>query len=72
MTYKLIKRCPETKIQSKKWIYDTTDKFNKFSPDIVKRHREPSWDKNVGSDIEVYKMIDEKYELVEIHKALRR
>ena len=72
MTYKLVARCPINKTQFKKWIYDTEDKFFTYSMDIVDRYTNLNWQRGIGYDVEVYKMVNDKYEFEKVYKAIKK
>lgn len=55
--YKVIERCPWRKTQILKKIYESDAKFEKWGKKYAKACQ-------FRSNVEVYKMVDEKYELI--------
>jgi hypothetical protein len=66
--YKLIARNKATKRQYKKWQYIGKDNFGKYSPDIIKRYAVNDcyygYPTPSSYTVEVYKMIDNKWEMI--------
>jgi len=55
--YKVLERCPWRKTQILKKIYESDAKFEKYGRKYAKACQ-------FRSNVEVYKMVDEKYELI--------
>ena len=52
--YKIIARDKLTGQQYKKWVYEDKDKYNKYSPNIIKKYSKVQWN-GVELDLEHYK-----------------
>lgn len=55
--FKIIARDKKTGRQYKKWEYIGEDKFNKHSPEIIKRYSKPMRNRD-EYEIEIYDMMD--------------